>query len=282
MIFDQKTGSGPVGITVGAGDRDPNLVAALAERLGDPLSRGRLAATELRSGPYRRVAELLDELCDDLERVSRQFVRLGFDLHDEALQDLAALRNDLGLFQNQVSMAFESPDMRSKVVGRVDDFLARVVDLDRVLRGVMTNTETSPVLRHAVSVTLESVVDAYPGPCKVESLLDPEIDRCGLTDSQRIALVRIVQSALANVAQHSGAAWARVAVNCGPQSVVVEILDDGAGFDVEESLRRAVEEQRFGLVGMAERVRLLGGVFSITSEPGGPTRVFFELPHPTS
>jgi signal transduction histidine kinase len=282
MIFDQKTGSEPFGIALSAGDGNPNLVAALAERLGDPLSRGRLAATELRSGPHRRVAELLDELCDDLERVSRQFVRLGFDLHDEALQDLAALRNDLGLFQNQVSMAFESSDMRSRVVGRVDDFLARVVDLDRVLRGVMTSAETSPVLRHSVSITLESVVDAYPGPCKVESLLDPEIDECGLTDSQRIALVRIVQSALANVAQHSGASWARVAVNCGPQSVVVEILDDGTGFDVEESLRRAVEEQRFGLVGMAERVRLLGGVFSITSEPGGPTRVFFELPHPTS
>jgi signal transduction histidine kinase len=282
MISEQKTLDSTPAETAAGDHKNLSMAAALASRIGDPLSRGRRVATELRTGLHMPLAELIDELCDDLERVSRQFLRLGLDLHDEALQDLAALRNDLGLFHDQVSSAFEASDSRSRVVGRVDDFLARVINLDRVLRGVMASAEGAPVLRHPLSVTLESVVDAYPGSCEVESVLDSTLDHSDLTDSQCIALVRIVQSALANVAQHSEATRACVTVECREQTVRTEIVDNGIGFDVDEAFQRALAERRLGLVGMAERVRLLGGTFSVVSGPGGPTHVFFELPRRTT
>jgi hypothetical protein len=56
------------------------------------------------------------------------------------------------------------------------------------------------------------------------------------------------------------------------------VTDDGAGFNVERTLVRAARSGRLGLVGMAERVRLLGGVFDIDSAPGAGTTISVSLP----
>jgi signal transduction histidine kinase len=261
-------------------DLDQELRRELPAELSpeDPLDRGRMLALELRDRDEPHAADLIDELCNDVEGVRRQVARFGFDLHDEGLQDLMALRNDLRLFRGQISVALEPSDDRAKVVGRVDDFLARVASLDGVLRGVVSSAEASPVLRHPLSVTLEAIVDASSGPCAIDSILDPDLDAYELTESQRIVLVRVVQSALSNVLQHSGAATASVSVKCWPSGIKTEIVDDGKGFDVEPVLAQATRDQRLGLVGMQERVRLLGGTFEVASRPGGPTRISFWLP----
>jgi signal transduction histidine kinase len=267
------------------GDLDDDLRLALPTQplSGDPVGRGRAFAMELRDEKEFAAAALIDELCDDVEGVRRQVARLGLDLHDEGLQDVTALRNDLQLFRSQVSRALHESDDRSKVVGRVDDFLARVASLDQVLRGVATSADASSVLRHPLSVTLEALIDAFPGPCVIESTLDPALDSYELTDSQRIALVRIVQSALANVLQHSEATLVSVTVRCLPTGTVTEIVDNGKGFEVESAMRQATADRRLGLFGMRERVRLLGGAFDVSSRLGGPTRIVFRLPRqPTS
>ncbi len=244
----------------------------------DALARGRTLARELRGRDDSRIADLLDALCDEIERGRRRLARVGFDLHDEGLQDLTALRNDLQLFRGQVARVLEhSPDVE-RVVGRVDDFLARVGSLDALLRELAAPGSVPPALQHPLSLTLGEIVAALPGSAVVEVELDPDLDSYDLSDSQRIAVVRVVQSALANVLQHSGATRARVSVRATSDALEVEVLDDGKGFDVEESRRRAAEEHRLGLLGMAERAAMLDGELAVTSRAGGPTRVFLRLP----
>ena len=58
----------------------------------------------------------------------------------------------------------------------------------------------------------------------------------------------------------------------------VSITDDGQGFEVARGLARAAQQGRLGVVGISERVRLLGGTFDIESRPGGPTTLRFTLP----
>jgi signal transduction histidine kinase len=99
-----------------------------------------------------------------------------------------------------------------------------------------------------------------------------------MTPSQRIAILRILQEALTNAREHSGAARVAVAVTGGPDAVRLDVSDDGRGFDVERTLVRAARRGRLGLVGMAERVRLLGGTFDVRSQPGGPTTSGVALP----
>jgi signal transduction histidine kinase len=258
-------------------DRDLRL-AATSARDASARARARELATALREeGADEAMADLLEELCDDAEGARRQVARLGFDLHDGAMQELVALRNDLRFFRGQIMDVLEENENQRRVVGRVDDFLARVESLDTALRDVAVATQVPWVVTESLAAALAAVADVGLESCSVQATLDPDLDDCRLTDSQKIAIVKVVQSALDNVLQHSGARTAQVAVTCTPSGVAGEVVDDGKGFDVNEALVRAVEHRRLGLLGMRERNRLLGGTFSITSRAGGPTRVAFEL-----
>jgi signal transduction histidine kinase len=258
-------------------DRDLRLAASSA-RDATARARARALAATLRDGTDQEAtADLLEQLCDDAEGARRQVARLGFDLHDGALQELLALRNDLQFFRGQIMDVLEQSEHRQRVVGRVDDFLARVDSLDGSLRDVAIATQAPWIVTESLSAALAAVVDVGIETCSVQATLDPDLDECRLTDSQKIAIVKVVQSALDNVLQHSGASTAWVTVACTSSGIEGRIVDDGHGFDVDAALTRAAEERRLGLVGMRERIRLLGGSFSVTSCAGGPTRVEFDL-----
>jgi signal transduction histidine kinase len=99
-----------------------------------------------------------------------------------------------------------------------------------------------------------------------------------VTASQRIAIVRVIQESLSNVRVHSGATTVRVVITPSAAGVSIEVTDDGRGFDVERTLVRSARQGRLGLLGMAERIRLLGGTFDVRSKPGGPTAIYAHLP----
>ncbi len=90
-------------------------------------------------------------------------------------------------------------------------------------------------------------------------------------------IFRVVQEALTNVREHSGAAHVAIEVQAANTHTEVRIADDGRGFEVEATLTRASREGRLGLVGIVERIRLLGGSISIASRPSG-TEGAFTLP----
>jgi signal transduction histidine kinase len=86
------------------------------------------------------------------------------------------------------------------------------------------------------------------------------------------ALYRIAQEAIANALRHGQPSTLEVALDYKPGSVSLSVADDGSGFDLKVSHGRG-----FGLAGMRERVRALRGDFSVSSEPGGGTRVRAEI-----
>jgi signal transduction histidine kinase len=99
-----------------------------------------------------------------------------------------------------------------------------------------------------------------------------------MTASQRIALYRIVQEGLANIRKHSDATNARVTLHATERAIELQIVDDGKGFCVDQTLIRAAKGGRLGLVGIGERIRMLGGTFDVESRPGGPTTLSLVLP----
>src|SRR5439155_8659217 len=96
--------------------------------------------------------------------------------------------------------------------------------------------------------------------------------------SQRIALFRIAQEGLANVREHAAATKVSVTLEQLSDGVRLTIIDDGDGFDVSHTVVSAARRGRLGLVGMSERVRLLGGSFSLTSSLGTGTQIVATLP----
>jgi signal transduction histidine kinase len=99
-----------------------------------------------------------------------------------------------------------------------------------------------------------------------------------LTMSQRIAVLRVVQEALNNAREHGRARHVRVTVRATGARLTLQIVDDGCGFNVRETAGAAARRGRLGIVGMHERVRLLGGVLSIASTPGSGTTISASIP----
>jgi signal transduction histidine kinase len=213
-----------------------------------------------------------------VEPRERLLTRLGFDLHDGPIQDVAALAGDIRLFRSQLADVLATTEVPDLLLGRIDDFEARVGAIDRGLRQMIHSLESPGMTRQPLADALRRETEAFKEETDVPVELVVRGDVTSLTDSQRIAIVRIVQESLTNIREHAHASRVSVAVMATANEIAVDVNDDGRGFDVERTLVRAARAGRLGLLGMSERVRLLGGRFDVRSHTGDGTKVSIVLP----
>ena len=218
-----------------------------------------------------------DQVVSDVAALQRQVQRLRFDLHDGPQQDVHLLAQDLRLFREQLSpMIAEHPD-RARAIGRLDDLQAQLLALDDDLRRLSTAVR-SPLLSGSLHQALDQVAETFSARTAIVPEIELSGDVASLTDSQQIALISLIREALSNVRRHSDAEHVQIAILAGPEAITVEVRDDGSGFDPDMDAARAARGGHLGLVGMRERMRMLGGQTEISSAPGGPTVVSASLP----
>ena len=206
-----------------------------------------------------------------------RLMRLGFDIHDGPIQDVLALAEDVRQLRDQV-YPFMLESHRDLAHGRFDDLVARLADIDRQLRELAHSLESRSVVSRPLSEVLHREVDAFAERTGIDTSLEIKGDVEALTAAQRIAVFRAIQESLANVREHSGATAATLRLRARRSAIDVTIADNGHGFEVARALARAAQRGRLGLVGIGERVHMLGGTFEIDSAPGGPTTLRFTLP----
>jgi two-component system sensor histidine kinase DegS len=97
-----------------------------------------------------------------------------------------------------------------------------------------------------------------------------------LSPSQQTAVLRIVQEALQNVRKHAGSSHTVVSTKLDAPNWILEVSDDGRGFDVSAVAARG--RRNFGLQFMRERAELIGAQFEVRSRPGGGTAVWLSIP----
>lgn len=216
------------------------------------------------------------ELPDTLD-ATELLIRLGLDLHDGPLQDLAYLTGDVQLFRPQLLATLRGHEDCDRLLGRVDDLEMRLLALDRSLRELACSLSSPALLKRPFHEAMAAEVSRFEVETGIRPSLRLQGDFDSLTALQRITLIRVTQEALTNVRKHSNASEVRVGMTATNGHAHAEIVDDGCGFDVERGLVRAARSGRLGLIGMAERARLLGGSIDIESRPGGPTTVSLSL-----
>jgi signal transduction histidine kinase len=265
-------GGRPVGAIVLRGPANGReLAQALAREAGQVIA----VALE-RSDLLNRSEERLRVVVQASER---QVVRLTFDMHDGPAQDILALLSEVRLFRGQLADALKGLATKHVIVGRVDDLEARLLALDADLREVIQSFQTPGLLDRPLAEVLADEAESLRSRDGIDCILQIRGEFSErVTASQRIAIVRVVQESLSNVRVHSGATSVRVVVTQNAGGVRIEVTDDGHGFDVERTLIRSARRGRLGLLGMAERIRLLGGTFDVTSKLGGPTVIYAHLP----
>ncbi|MBE2186374.1 MAG: sensor histidine kinase [Rhodothermales bacterium] len=195
--------------------------------------------------------------------------RLARDLHDGPLQDLAAVRMRLYSAQN----------LPPEVVETLDEALGHIA---QVLRGLTDDLRT-PLLHEAGLATAVETMAQRRHP---ELILDLGFDDAVTPpDPLGATCFRIVQEALANAVRHGDASNAHVTLDRVNGRWDLAVNDDGGGFDLggdAPDFAALESESHFGLVGMRERVRLLGGTLEVTSTPGQGTTVRATLPANTA
>ena len=198
----------------------------------------------------------------------RLLVRLGFDLHDGPLQQVHALAQDVRLLREQVLMLTAS-EYRDPLVGRFADVESQLAELHQDLRDLARSLEPRSLLQQPLPTAIGRELKALARRTGIVTSVAREGSFAELSASQRIALLRVLQEALSNVRQHSGASSVEVEVVENDEGVSMEIRDDGHGFDPEGVVPDPDGQSGIGVVGMHERLRLLGGRLDVESGPDG-------------
>ena len=206
-----------------------------------------------------------------LDAGERRLRRLAYDLHDGPLQELVVLAEEVRLAALQVDGVVPEAD-RARVRGRFQDIEARLGALEESLREIAHGGRVASSVQDPLVETVRRELAALEETgVAVEFRSEGDFDE--LTDSQKIALVRVVQEGLTNVRKHSGASSVSVVLIATPKATELTIHDDGQGFDV-----RALGRDRLGLAGVLDRVNLLGGDIKIESTPERGATLFARLP----
>jgi PAS domain S-box-containing protein len=203
-----------------------------------------------------------EEILSEIRRAERR--RIARDLHDIVLQDLSGALQSLRLTHLQAKRSEISLDFEEELgaLGRASSGLrSAIYDLRHekerpFLESVESVVELNQQVPHEREIRLV-VEEGFP---------------VSLPGKESVELLRILQEALANVRRHSGASNVEVRLRTDDEAILIEITDDGRGFD-PGSARTGI-----GLVGMRERVEGLGGEIELRSLLGEGTKVTVRVP----
>lgn len=199
-------------------------------------------------------------------------LRIARELHDSTAQNLIALLHQLENFlHDQAKLPVDKARELWAFHEQIKDILQEVRYLSRDLRpSILDDVGLLPALHWAVrELKTEYEIEATLQMYGAERRFSPEIE---------LILFRVVQEALRNVGRHSHASKAEVLIRFRKGKTAVTIRDNGIGFQLPDKVSDLSRSGKLGLVGMQERVRLLGGSLEVKSEPGKGTTVIVEAP----
>jgi signal transduction histidine kinase len=199
--------------------------------------------------------------------------RIARELHDQMGQSIAALM--LGL--KSLAHSYEAQEQARLQFQQLQNIAN---DLAREVHSLALDLRPTALDDLGLEVALCNYVEAWSSRWQIPS----DFHSNGFTD-QRLAshlettIYRIAQEALTNVARHASAQTVSLILERADDRIGVIIEDDGCGFDVATVIKNPAKDQRLGLLGMEERVALVGGSLTIESTRGTGTSVYVRIPN---
>jgi signal transduction histidine kinase len=223
---------------------------------------------ELQDRDTRR-AELVRKLLSAQEDERRRIAR---ELHDETCQTVTALAVGLDTVRRAAS-----PEEASAKLEDARALASRTLDgLHRVIFDLRPSVLDDLGLASAVRWW----VDRHLAPAGITARLEIENLEDRLPPTIEIPVFRAIQEALTNVVRHSGAKTVLVQMSREDGKLSVDVEDDGQGFTPADVATPSETGQGLGLLGMRERIEILGGTLTLDSSPGAGTHVAFTVPVP--
>lgn len=199
---------------------------------------------------------------------------LAREIHDELGQILIALKIDLGMTKKNVLKSIDQNNYE-KFDADFQNLIGLVDNTINTTRKIMT--ELRPEVLHLVGFVeaTKLYIASFEKRYKIDCEFRNDIANLVLNSQHTIALYRILQEAMSNVALHSEATSVTINFNRESEFIVLEISDNGIGFDVKQNNK----PDAYGIIGMNEKAFILDGKFSISSHIGLGTSVKVEMPN---
>jgi two-component system, NarL family, sensor histidine kinase UhpB len=217
----------------------------------------------------RRSREQLRELAARQESTrEEERARIAREIHDVLGHQLTALRMALGKLTRSL------PAIEAQQAEQVRDLDALASEMIRTVRRIATELRPAVLDDFGLQAAIEAYLQDFERRSGIRGVLEAEGEWTHLAPELSLALFRIAQEALTNVARHAQASQVVVRLRHAYASLILEVCDNGCGIDVDAAAQAA----SFGIAGMRERVRLLGGELLITGSTGAGTTVQVKLP----
>ena len=228
--------------------------------------------TRRRAQEQRRSGDALRESRARLRELARflQDVResertsIARELHDELGQALTALRIDLGWLRKNARSDNACTD-------RIDGSRTLVERTIESMRRISEGLRPGMLDVLGLRAALEHLVQQFGERCAIDCVFHADRDEYNLDSDRSIAVFRLVQEALTNISRHARAAHVDVRMEEVDDKLHLLIQDDGVGFDPHATRRG------FGLLGMSERVSMLGGEMNVDGSHGVRISVILPL-----
>jgi PAS domain S-box-containing protein len=225
----------------------------------------RVAADAEIERSHHDLRELSRAANDALEGERRRVAR---ELHDELGQQLTAMKIDIGELDKMV--AAERPDMQERIArlrSLVDQTVASTRRISSDLRPLMLDDL-------GLGAALEWLVQSFQQRTGIRATLTLDDALAGIDEPHASAIFRIVQESLTNAARHSGANAVTIELAREDDEAIVRVRDNGRGLQEGDRDKRG----SFGLLGMRERAKLLGGAATVENHAAGGAVVTARLP----
>lgn len=230
----------------------------------------------------RNQVSALDRLNAALQATQRRLITerederkaLARELHDQIIQDMLSFNYRLEEIEN----AEKSPALQKELSSIRQGIRSMVIEL----RQMCSDLRPPSIEHHGLSAAIDSLAHEWAERNNIQLQLeiDPTLGR--LPEMIELSVFRIVQEGLNNVRKHAAARHVRLSLqHTSAANLLVRLEDDGQGLSAPADLASLSINKHFGLVGISERVALLGGVMNIESSEGGGTILQVEIPSPS-
>lgn len=257
------------------------VLAATNRKLEQEIMAHQVTQTNLSKGKLqqRQLLAHSQHIQEQLRRLSHQVLqaqeterqRISRELNDDIAQILAGINDHLATLASEPRL-------------NVKGFQARMAHTQKLVADSVTiiqrfARDLRPPLRDGEGLisALRTHLDGFARRTKIHLQFKPSGGVEQLSSARRTVVYRVVQAALANIAQHAQATRIEVSVKKIQTTVCVRIHDNGTAFEVKPALA-GQPGKRLGLLGMREWVEMVGGHLSIVSAPGKGTTVCVRVP----
>lgn len=217
----------------------------------------------------KQTNEQLRQLTTHLQKIrEEERKRIGREIHDDLGQQLTAIKMDVAWIDKKI------PVETTSIKNKLKNIITLLDGSNLSIRRILSELRPGILDDYGLLEALDWHGRQFTANTGIPVIINTNESEIKLSEPIATCLFRVYQEALTNISKHAHAEKAIVSININEESIFMNIIDNGKGFDDHSEKKRI----SFGILGMKERVHSVKGDFELSSTPGKGTKISINIP----